>query len=190
DNLGKALATAQSNGRAVEQAYDPISEAVGQIDKIVQEQINLARPAQRAFRDLEIAAMDLPEGSDPQLAEVRAAIAGLGHSGQVLKTAAEELSTDYKTAWHAYQARRYRDEADYNRQAAEMYEIQVRKSSAISERHRDRSKNFFYGMLAAQAGVTIATLSLAVKHKSLLWGLASLAGFGAIAFSIYVHLYM
>ena len=45
-------------------------------------------------------------------------------------------------------------------------------------------------MLAAQAGVTIATLSLAVKHKSLLWGLASLAGVGAIAFSIYVHLYM
>ena len=59
----------------------------------------------------------------------------------------------------------------------------------VAERHRDRSKNFFYGMLAAQAGVTIATFSLAVKHKSILWGLASLAGVGAILFALYVHLW-
>ena len=108
----------------------------------------------------------------------------------MLKSAADDLNTDFRAAWHAYHARRYKDETDYNRQAAEMYEIQVHQSSALSERYRDRSKNFFYGMLAAQAGVTIATFSLAVKHKSILWGLASLAGLGAIVFGLYVHLYM
>jgi hypothetical protein len=190
DDLRKALAIAESNAQAVERAYEPTSEAVRQIEKVVDEQISLARPVQRAFRDLEAVAMDLPEGPGQSLDGVRAALAALARSGQVLKIAADEFNTDFKVAWQGYHARRYKDEADYNRQAAEMYEIQVRKSSALSERHRDRSKNFFYGMLAAQAGVTIAAFSLAVKYKSILWGLASLAGLGAIVFALYVHLYM
>jgi len=45
-------------------------------------------------------------------------------------------------------------------------------------------------MLAAQAGVTIASFSLAVKFKSLLWSLASLAGLSAILFALYVYLYV
>jgi hypothetical protein len=57
-----------------------------------------------------------------------------------------------------------------------LYEIQVRQSSAESDRHRVRSKQFFYGMLCAQAGVTIATLAIAVRRQSLMWGLASAAG--------------
>ena len=74
--------------------------------------------------------------------------------------------------------------------AATVYEVQVRKSSQLAEQHRDRSKHFFYCMLAAQAGVTIATFALAFKHRSLLWGLASFAGLSAVAVSLYVYLYM
>jgi hypothetical protein len=190
EDVRKALATAEANAQAVERAYDPVSEALGQIDNVVQEQISQARPVQRVVRELEAATTDLPDGTGQPLADIRAAVAALARSSQIVKSAADELNTDFKAAWHGYHARRYREEANYNRQAAEMYEIQVRVSSALSERHRDRSKNFFYGMLAAQAGVTIATFSLAVKHKSILWGLASLAGVVAILFGLYVHLYM
>jgi hypothetical protein len=190
DMLEKDLANAETNVQGVERAYEPISEALGQIEKAVQEQISLARSFQEAIRHLEAAAIDLPGGTDGPLADIRASIAALSRSRQAVKSAADELNTGFKTAWHAYQARRYKDEAEFNRQAAEMYEVYVRKSSAISERHRDRSKNFFYGMLAAQAGVTIATFSLAVKHKSILWGLATLAGIGAILFGLYVHVYI
>jgi len=190
DELRKALVTAEANAQAVERAFEPVSEAFGQIEKVVQEQISLVRLFQRVVRDLEAAATDLPQGSSQHLADVRAAVTALARSGQVVKRAADELSTDFKAAWHGYQARRYKEEAASNKEAAEMYEIQVRKSSALSERHRERSKNFFYGMLVAQAGVTIATISLAVKHKSILWGLASLTGIAAIFFGLYVHLYI
>jgi len=45
-------------------------------------------------------------------------------------------------------------------------------------------------MLAAQAGVTIASLSLAVHKRNILWALAGLAGLAAVTFSGYVYLYM
>jgi hypothetical protein len=190
DDLRRALKTAEANVQTVEGAYEPISRALQQIEQVAQEQIDRARRFQRAARGLEAAVTDLPEGTGQPLSDVRAAALALVRSGQVVKSAADELNSDFRAAWHGYQARRYQAEAEYNRQAAEMYEIQVRKSSAFSERHRDRSKNFFYGMLAAQAGVTIAAFSLAVKHKSILWGLATLAGIGALLFGLYVHLYV
>jgi len=43
-------------------------------------------------------------------------------------------------------------------------------------------------MLAAQAGVTIATFSLAVRYRSVLWGLAALAGLGALGIGAFVLL--
>ena len=45
-------------------------------------------------------------------------------------------------------------------------------------------------MLAAQGGVTIATFSIAMRRKSLLWGLATAAGLAAITFGGYVFLTM
>ncbi|HLJ94063.1 MAG TPA: DUF4337 family protein, partial [Gemmataceae bacterium] len=186
EEIGKAIATAEANAQVMEHTYEPISEAIGQIQNIVDEQIRMVRPVQAALWALETAATDL--ASDASQEPVRATVAELTRSGQRLRIAADRLSVGFKATWHAYQARRYKTETDYNRQAAEMYEIQVRKSSVLSERHRDRSKNFFYGMLAAQAGVTIATFSLAMRHKSLLWGLACLAGASAVAIGLYVHL--
>jgi hypothetical protein len=189
EELRKALATAEANIQAVEQVYEPVSETLGQITQVVEEQIHLARRFQRAVHDVEAGAFDLQENVHENLTDVRASIGALTRSARLVKSAVDTLQADFKTSWHVYHARRYKEEADYNRQAAEMYEIQVRRNSSFSERHRDRSKNFFYGMLAAQAGVTIATFSLAVKHKSVLWGLASLAGIGAILFGVYVQLY-
>jgi hypothetical protein len=42
-------------------------------------------------------------------------------------------------------------------------------------------------MLASQAGVTIASLALAMRHKSVLWSTATIAGIGAMIFSAYVY---
>ena len=43
---------------------------------------------------------------------------------------------------------------------------------------------FLLAMLVAQAGVTIATLALAVRRKSVFWLLAAFAGIASIALSI------
>src|SRR5262249_3402998 len=107
-----------------------------------------------------------------------------------IKNISEELAIDFKTAQHAYTSRRYEREARSNQDAAGLYELQVRKSSVSSDRHRARSRHFFFGMLAAQAGVMIATFSLAMKHKNVLWSLATVAGIGAILFGLYVYLYV
>ena len=100
------------------------------------------------------------------------------------------MNNDFKAARHAYTARRYRNEARYNQAAAELYEVQVRKSGLLSERHRIRSRQFFYCMLTAQAAVTIATLALAMRRKSILWSLATLAGMIAVSFGVYVYKFM
>ncbi|HZT80926.1 MAG TPA: hypothetical protein VFA26_11910, partial [Gemmataceae bacterium] len=89
-----------------------------------------------------------------------------------------------------FTARRYLKEARYNQAIAGLYEVQVQKSSVESDRHRTRSKHFFYGMLAAQAGVTIASFSLAVRFRSALWGLACLAGLAALGIAAYVYMNM
>ena len=66
----------------------------------------------------------------------------------------------------------------------------VHLNSLTSDRHRTRSKLFFFSMLAAQAGVTIASLSLAVQKRNVLWALAGVAGIAAVTFSGWVYLYM
>jgi hypothetical protein len=45
-------------------------------------------------------------------------------------------------------------------------------------------------MLAAQAGVTVATLALALRRRSVLWSLAATAGLAAVAFAGYVYLFI
>ena len=107
-----------------------------------------------------------------------------------MKLQATQLYADFISARHHFNARRYEAEARYNIGIASLYEVQVRKSSWNSERHRTRSGYFFFGMLAAQAGVTIATLALAVKFRSVLWSVASLAGLAAIAIAVVVYLYV
>ena len=45
-------------------------------------------------------------------------------------------------------------------------------------------------MLAAQLGVIVSTLAMAARQRNLLWALAAAAGLLAIAFAIYVYLYV
>jgi hypothetical protein len=95
----------------------------------------------------------------------------------------------FAAAQQRFDAARQAREAQANQVTAYLYEIEVRRASVQSDRHRIRSKYFFYGMLGTQAAVTIATIAIAAREKNTLWTLA--AGIGAIAvmYAGYVYLF-
>ena len=89
-----------------------------------------------------------------------------------------------------YASQRYETEARLNQVIANLYELQVRKSNIAAEHHHRRSQRFFFGMLGAQMGVIISTFALAARNRSLLWSLAAGAGILAVAFAVYVYLFV
>jgi hypothetical protein len=99
-------------------------------------------------------------------------------------------ATRLQAAGFELENRRYRAEATLNQGVGFLYEARVKVSTAVSDRHRERSKNFFYAMLAAQLGAVIASLGLARNQRSLLWLLAGLAGVVAVGFGAYVYVGM
>jgi len=103
---------------------------------------------------------------------------------------APSLARDFAAARLRYTAQRYEIEARLNQAIANLYELQVRKSNISAERHHDRSEQFFIGMLAAQLGVIVATFALAARQRNLLWSMAAVVGLIAVAFAIYVYLYI
>lgn len=109
-------------------------------------------------------------------------------AGEALRSLNARVQGDYKAVRHAYSARRYEDDARRNQDLAYLYEVKVLLASARSDKHLYRSKMFLLAMLVAQAGVTIATLAIAVKRKSIFWALATLTGLIAIGFGAYVYL--
>jgi hypothetical protein len=103
---------------------------------------------------------------------------------------AAQLNSAFSVASLRFNATRYDRDARYNQVLAQLYEVRVRKESFLSERHRLRSKEFFYVMLAAQTGVTIATLSLALRRRMFLWSFAVAAGLAATSFAAYVYFFV
>jgi hypothetical protein len=99
-------------------------------------------------------------------------------------------ATAAQAAGFELEQRRYRAEATLNQGIGFLYEARVKVSTAESDRHRERSKNFFYAMLAAQVGAVISSLALARRRKSALWLLAGLAGVVAVALGGYVYVGM
>jgi hypothetical protein len=85
---------------------------------------------------------------------------------------------------------RYEAEARLNQTLANVYELQVRASNLSSDRHYLRSQRFFFGMLFAQFSVVMSTFAIAVRLKNTLWALAAGAGIFAVAFALYVYLYV
>jgi hypothetical protein len=163
-NLNKAIETANANIAAYDGATAGADKSLGDIERI--------------FADLsrEIAAFEGSVGSGSSLAAVR--------------DSAAQISGGFTVARMKYNVARYNADAHYNQSLAQLYEVQVRIDSFDSDRHRQRSKEFFFGMLAAQAGVTVATFALAVRRKSVLWSLAASAGLLAITFAAYVYVFV
>ncbi len=98
------------------------------------------------------------------------------------------MARDFTVARMRFNGSRYDIEARLNQSIANLYELQVRKANISAERHHRRSGKFFFGMLAAQAAVIIATLAIAAQKRNFLWSVAAFAGITAIVFAIYVYL--
>jgi hypothetical protein len=89
-----------------------------------------------------------------------------------------------------YTSARYDAESRLNLAVAGIYELQVRENNRSAEKHHARSGKFFYGMLAGQMAVIISTFAIAARQRSFLWSVAASAGTAAVAFSLYVFLYV
>jgi len=100
------------------------------------------------------------------------------------------LARDFAAARMRFNAARYDAESRLNQAIANLLELQVRKNNLSAERHHKRSGKFFFGMLAAQAAVVVSTFSLAAQKRNFLWSVAAIAGLLAIAFAVYVFLYI
>jgi hypothetical protein len=185
--LQDAITRADVRAADFEKKTKPVVRAIDDLGILLKEITSLTRSVYRAVQDL-AGQVDLASTDDQD--PLAQAAGRLVRTTSIVWQSADGLQADFKAGRHAFKARCYEREARQNQSVAELYELQVRLFGAVSDRHRERSKHFFYGMLGAQAGVTVATLALAVRRKSVLWGLASLTGLGAIGFSSYVYLCM
>jgi len=158
DEINNAQRLAQDNVEAFNKACEPVA--------------NLIKQFRASLGELGTALRSLRNG-----AEVNPAVAQF-----------DRLNSSIKAAGLEFDARRYRQEATWNRKVAEILEVRVRRAEAESDRHRRRSYQFFYSMLVAQAGVTIASLALARQHRSVLWVFATIAGLVSLGFTAWVYL--
>jgi hypothetical protein len=188
--LEEAFATARANEKAFDEALGPINAAAERVGAILVRRMTLGRAFERSTRELAAAGTEAAGEGATMVPEIRLAAAELSALITRERALQSEIYNSFTLARLRFGAKRYEHEAKYNLLPSQLYEIQVRQSSATSERHRVRSKRFFYGMLCAQAGVTIATLAMAVRRRSVMWGLASVAGLSAIVFAGYVYLFI
>jgi hypothetical protein len=159
--IEEALRIAQDQAQALDTATKPINQAIDLLDNLL---------ARRAACLQEKPAAPAPEG-------------GAAHAGA-------SLARDFTAARLRYAALRYEVEARLNQAIANLYELQVRKSNISAQRHHARSQRFFFGMLAAQMAVIIATFAIAARQRNLLWSLAAAAGLAAIGLAIYVYVFV
>ncbi len=158
-DIDEAARIAEQNADAFSDACEPVSKAVAQLQSTLREVQGAVQP----LRNMKA------KGENASLAAFEKQVKG------------------FRLAVLEYDARRYRAESAYNRKAAEYFEVRVRRSGIESDRHRSRSQMFFYSMLVAQAGVTIASLALARQQRKSLWLFAAGAGILALGFSSYVY---
>lgn len=134
------------------------------------------------------AARDRAAAFDAATSPISRSVDGLEKA--VAASGSADLVRDVTAARLRYTAARYDSEARLNQAVANLYELQVRQSNMAAERHQRRSERFFLGMLAAQAAVITATFALAARQRSILWGLAAGVGVVAVAFAVYVYLWL
>ena len=157
------------------QMEKPEAEITGSLraldDKTLETALQAARDQARAF--------------DVALAPANQAIAQLEKS---LPAGDKSAARDLAAAKMRFSGARYDAEAALNQNIGYLLELQVRKANLSADRHHRRSQKFFFGMLAAQAGVIVSTFAMAARKRNLLWMVAATAGIVAVAFAIYVYL--
>jgi hypothetical protein len=169
DSVNAALAAVESSKPEGE-----IAAALANIkDTTLAESLTAAKDAANAFDE---AAKPINKASDKL--------------DETLMPGDKNTFRSFSAARLRYTAARYDAESRLNQAIGGIYELQVRKGNISAEHHHQRSAKFFYGMLAAQMAVIIATFSIAARQKSLLWSLAATAGLVAVSFAAYVYFYV
>jgi Domain of unknown function (DUF4337) len=161
NSLDATMKAARDQAQAFDAVTKPVNQAIDQVDNL------LAREA-----------------------TLRQNPAGAGAAAGSGSRTGSALVRDFTAARLRYASLRYEVEARLNQTIANLYELQVRKSNISAQNHHLRSQRFFFGMLAAQAGVIISTFAMAARNRNLLWSLAAGAGLVAIAFALYVYLFI
>jgi hypothetical protein len=164
ERLGKLLADIQSR--------KPEAELIDRAGRIP------AAVVDSAIDEAEKAVEQVDREWDPLLKE----------ANRIANSKDKDTAAAAQAAGFELEQRRYRIEASLNQGLSFLYEARVRVSSAESEKHERKSKRFFYAMLAAQAGATIASLAMARRKRSLLWAVAGFTGVVALAIGGYVYL--
>ena len=178
------------NTAAFDKATGELKGSFAALSKLVQKELDLVRKLHRTVNDLNRALPAAAADETKALKDIRATAVSLTQTDRALKDSVEQLNRDYKAASIDFDARRYAEESRYTQAEARAYETRVLKSNFESDRHMHRKAFLFYAMLTAQAGVTVATLAMALKRKSTVWGLAALAGAAAVGFGGFVALTM
>lgn len=169
------------------ESHQPEPEVAALLKRVTNQALEKAL---RAARDRVQALDAATEPVNQAIDRLEELVGSLAASASLAATPGGSLSRDFTVARLRYTAQRYDAEARLNQAVANLYELQVRKSNIAAERHHNRSQRFFYGMLAAQLGVIVSTFAMAARQRNLLWALAAVAGLLAIAFAIYVYLYV
>jgi hypothetical protein len=188
ETLNQAIKEAEGRADEVYRRGKDIENILEEFDSLLDQQTALAFEYHQLGIRLKVlldkTGLDAP-GKDAVFHE---ALRKHRETADAIRALNAKLQGDYKAARNAFRARRYEDDARNNQDSAYLYEVKVFLSSARSDKHLFRSKMFLFAMLVAQVGVTIATLAMAVRQKSVFWLLAALTGVIAIAFGTYVYL--
>ncbi len=169
-------------------AYDPAVKAVLKAVRDRQDEevvLKLARAVDESKLQAEIASAlkqeaEIEEQYKVESDAARAAVVAASKADKA-GTAAFRYEVD---------GRRYRAESTANQWVGYLLEVRVKHSTEESDRHQQRSGNFFFAMLAAQIGGVGSSLALARKRRSVLWLVAGIAGLVAAGFGAFVYVTM
>lgn len=163
---------------------EPEQDMLKKATKVKFESIN------KTIDDAEKANEQLDKDWDPSVKAAAALVADESKVPADDPKREEKLSnaTAAQAAGFEMEQRRYRAESTLNQGIGYLYEARVKITSAESDKHRQKSQNFFLAMLAAQIGATISAMALARRQKSALWLFASIVGLISIGYGGYVFL--
>ena len=109
---------------------------------------------------------------------------------ETLMTGDKKAFRDFSAARLRYTAARYDAEARLKPPSPAFMNCRCARTMIPPRSITSAARKFFYGMLAAQMAVIIATFAIAARQRNFLWSIAAAAGTAAVAFAVYVYLYV